>query len=121
RDSRDPGLWLPQIAAGLAQVAPGGEHGVIDVLRIGDVVAVAIGSMIGPGRGQELHRADGAVPGGVAVEVAAVGVRDLAHAVATVQGNADDARVDVALGGHHSAVDRAVLGLHLPDGGESVP
>ena len=66
-----------------AQVASSGGGGVVDVLRVGPSVAVCVNPESRPGAGNELHRADGAVPATVAVQPAAVGVADRggAHAV----------------------------------------
>ena len=45
-----------EVAAGGAEVAGGGVRRVVDVLRVGDPVAVAVGAPRVPGRRDELHR-----------------------------------------------------------------
>src|SRR5690606_21654034 len=79
-----------QVAAVGAQVAGGGQRGVVQAVRVGDAVAVAVGAPLLPGGGDELHRADGAVPAGVAVVLAAIGVGDGRGVVRAVQRDADD-------------------------------
>src|SRR5690606_9964916 len=80
-----PALAAGGVAAVGAEVAGGGERGVVELVGVAHTVAVAVGAEVGPGGGQELHRADGPVERGVAVEAAAVGVPDLAHARGAVE------------------------------------
>ena len=83
------------VGAGGAQVARGGEDRVDRVVRVLDAVAVGVDAVQPPGRGQELHPADGAR--GAHVEVAAVVGLDLvdrredlpAHAVLDAGGLVD--------------------------------
>src|SRR5207344_1146810 len=74
-----------------AEVDGRGEAGVVDVLRVALAVAVAVHADDRPGRGDELHRADGAVVGLVAVVLPGVGVADDRGAVGPVQRDAVDA------------------------------
>ncbi len=86
------------VEAAVAQVPRGRERRVVEVLRVGDPVTVAVAGVLIPGRGDELHRPDGAVVHGVAVESAAVGVRDGGLArEAAVEGQADHRFEEVAL------------------------
>jgi hypothetical protein len=74
-----------QVAAVGAQVVPGGERGVVDVVRVLVAVAVAVGAPGGPGGGDELHGSDGAVPNPVAVEAAVVGVGNAGYVAGAVE------------------------------------
>ena len=65
-----------EVAISRAQVGSGRGRCVLDVLRVPGAVAVGVASPALPGRGDELHGADGAVPGGVTVVTTAVGVTD---------------------------------------------
>ncbi|HYJ74262.1 MAG TPA: hypothetical protein VEV65_01620 [Kineosporiaceae bacterium] len=116
-------LALPgrEVAAAGAQVAGGGERGVVDVLGVGGAVAVGVRAVPGPGSRDELHRADGAVRPGVAVEPTAVGVVDERHAASAVEAGAVDRRGDVTVGLHVRAAEAAVVGLDAPDAGEQGP
>ncbi len=68
-----------------AKDLPEGERRVVDVLGVALGVAVGVDAHDGPGGGDELHGADGAVPAGVVVELAAVGVGDGAGALGAVE------------------------------------
>ncbi len=111
---------LAKVAAAVAEVARRGERRVVDVVGGRPAVAVAVATGGAPGRGDELHRPDGPVPDGVAVEAAVVGVvdgRDRAHAV---QRDAHDGRARHAVVAEHRAAVAPVVGLHAADAGEQV-
>jgi hypothetical protein len=58
---------IGEVTTSGAQVPAGGEGGVIDAVRAGHTVAVAIDAITAPAGGNELHRTHRAVPEGVAV------------------------------------------------------
>ena len=65
---------VEQVATTAAQVATGGQRGVVHVVRVADAVAVAVSPGVPPGSGNELHRPNGTVQDGVAVQRATIGV-----------------------------------------------
>ena len=111
----------------VAQVGAGGEGGVVDVVRVGLAVAVAVEAPPLPGLGDELHGADGAVEDRISVESAAVGVTDRRDHIAevvgrhAVEGDADDRPVRVAVHAQRSLTMTAVLALDRAHGGDRAP
>ncbi len=91
----------------------------MDVVGVGDTVAVAVGCVVPPGGRDELHRADRAVPRRVTVVPATVGVGDRGHVALAVEHRAENGfervtgRVDVAASG--------MVGLDTADAGEQRP
>ena len=108
------------VAAG-AEVDRGGQGGVVDVLGVALGVAVGVHADDRPGRGDELHGADRAVPAGVVVELAAVGVGDRGGALGAVERQAEDAGGGDALVVEYRAAEAAVVGLHTADRGDQLP
>ena len=104
-----------------AEVDGGGEGGVVDVLRVALAVVVGVDADDRPGGGDELHRADGAVPLRVGVVLAGVGVADDGGVVAAVERDAEDARGGEALVVEGVAVGAAVVGLDAADRGDQLP
>src|SRR5688572_22197818 len=74
-DGAAPGLSVAEVSV-MTQVAGCGERCVVDLLRIADAVAVAVGSPGLPRGRDELQRTDGTVDLGSAVPQSAVGVGD---------------------------------------------
>jgi hypothetical protein len=110
---------IRQVAGRAQEVARAGR-GVEDVVRVGHAVAVAVLAPIAPRAGQELHRADRAIPGRVAVPGAAVAVGY--HRVTggrPVQRDAHYAAAGVAVGVDPSAV--CVARLDPPDPRQEPP
>ena len=66
-----------EVTTAVAEVDHRGARSVVHVLRVAEPVAVRVHPGGSPAGRQQLHRADGPVPGPVAVPLAAVGVRDL--------------------------------------------
>jgi hypothetical protein len=62
-DAGDLGGAVDGVAGGGADVGGGGGDGVVDVVGVGDPVDVGVGGVGGEGGGQELHGADGLLPG----------------------------------------------------------
>jgi hypothetical protein len=91
-----------QVTAVGAKVAAGSERGVVDVVGVLAVVAVGVLAPPGPGRGDELHRADRTVVRRVAVVRTVVGVRDVREADAVEDGT-EDRRERGAVGVHLAA------------------
>jgi len=58
---------IRQVCAASAQVQPGRDGGVVDVVRVRHPIAVAVDAEAAPGGRNELHRTHRAVPDGVAV------------------------------------------------------
>ncbi|CDZ91358.1 hypothetical protein RHRU231_820128 [Rhodococcus ruber] len=116
-----PPLGGGEVASAVAQVAPGGQGRVVDVVGIGDAVAVRVHAPTGPGLGNELHGPDGPVENRITVEAAPVGVADLGQSGPAVEGHAADRRVDAAVGGDGGAVVPAVPALDASDAGEGRP
>ena len=103
-----------QVAAGGAEVVRRRERRVIDVERVGGAVPVGVDG-VGPPRGRdELHRAHGAVVGGVAVVQAVVAVADEGELTA-VQRRAEDLRCRRALRAEDGAAVPPVVGLDPAD------
>ena len=69
------GWFAREVAATAAQVLSHSQSRVVDVLRVGQAVGVAIHAQRSPGVRQHLHQPHGTVPRGAAVERPAVGVR----------------------------------------------
>ncbi len=82
-----------EAAAGAAEVDRRAEGAVVDVVGVLLPVAVTVAGDRGPGLGQELHLADGAVPDLVAVQGAVVGVADRREGAGAVEPGAADLRV----------------------------
>ncbi len=110
-----------QVVLAAAQVDRGRERGVVHVLGVALVVAVSVDLDDLPGRGDELHRPDGAVVDRVLVELAAVGVVDRLGAVLAVQGDAVDAGLGDAVLGQGVAAVAAVVGLDPTDRRDQLP
>jgi hypothetical protein len=108
------------VAAGGAQVAGRRGGGVEEVERVGRAVAVGVHAVDGPGRGDELHRPDGAVEDLVTVQATAVGVGDAGRSAA-VERDADDPRQRAAVGVQRRPGEAAVIGLDPADGGKQRP
>ena len=98
-----------------------GEGGVVDVAGGPHAVAVAVDPDDRPGRREELHRSDRAVPDGVPVELAGIGVTDLRDRAGSVEGDAADLRARRAVGPELGAAESAVVGLDPADRGEKGP
>ena len=86
-----------------------------------DPVAVAVASGGAPRRGDELHRADRAVPDGVAVEPAVVGVADRRDRTLAVERDADDRGTGHPVVAEHRAAVATVVGLHPADARQQGP
>src|SRR5689334_4210124 len=84
-------------------------------LSAGPAVVIAVGGPLAPGGRDELHRADRAVHGRVAVDGAAVSVRDRADAGRAVQRHPDDRRGRAAVLPQPGAAVLPVVGLHPAD------
>jgi hypothetical protein len=69
-----------EVGTSTAQIASGGDGGVVGVVGIGHAVAVAIETVGLPRGGDELHRAYRAVPHRVPVQLTVVSVGDGGHA-----------------------------------------
>jgi hypothetical protein len=110
---------VAQVAAARAQVVPGCERGVVDVVRAGHAVAVAIHRVARPAGRNELHRTDSAVPRGVAVQPPTVGVPDGRHAGAAGQLRTQDRADRRAVGVDCAAA--GVAGLDPTDRGQQRP
>ncbi len=104
-----------EVAAGGAEVVGSSERGVEDVLGIECGVAVAVAAPGRPGRGDELHRTDGAVPAGVAVVAAMVGVGDRGVAVRPVEHRSEDGGPGLTVRPQRAAAVTPVVGLDAPD------
>ncbi len=98
-----------------AEVDRRGQGRVVDVLRVALAVAVGVHAHDRPGRGDELHRTDRAVPHGVAVELTGVGVGDGLGLAGAVEGDAEDAGTGDALVVEGVAAVAAVVGLDPAD------
>lgn len=107
-----------QIAGAGAEVVPGGERRVVDVVGVLAAVAVAVLAPGRPGGRDELHRADGTVVGRVPVVRPVVGVLDHGEAPA-VEDRAEDRRERRAVRVDPAAANLA--GLDLADRGEQLP
>ena len=110
-----------EVVVAEAELDGGGQGGVVHVLRVTLTVRVAVDPGGDPGRGQDLHRADGVVEEPVAVEEPGIGVADQCGAVAPVQRDAEDPGAGDAVGAEPAAVRAAVVALDPPDGGEQLP
>jgi len=98
-----------QLGFVIAQVSTGGERRVVDAVGTGLAVTVAVSTDPRPDQRYDLHRPDGAVVAGVAVQAAVVGVDDLGEPGPTVQPWAEDR----ALRGAGRIQLAAVIGDHL--------
>ena len=120
-DRRAPAGVGGEVVVAGAEVDRGRERGVVDVLGVALAVAVGVDADDRPGRGDELHRADGAVEAVVTVEQAGVGVVDAGGAAAAVERDAVDGRAGQAVAVEVAAVDAAVVGLDPPDRRDQLP
>jgi len=111
--------WIGERATGSrAQVTARCQRHVVDVVRVGPAVAVAVGAVARPGAGDELHRTHRAVELHVTVVRAAVGVADLGDRSGAVEPDSDDLRDDPTVQGDRRAAERSVVGLDPADTGE---
>ncbi len=79
-----------KIPAVRTQVTGGGKGRIVDVVGVPVPVSVAVPAGACPGGGDELHRPDSVIEGGVLVEPPAVGIGDPCPPRRTVQPRADD-------------------------------
>ena len=112
---------LSQVGTARAEQHARAGDGVGQALRVGDAVTVAVAAGHRPRRRDELHRADGAVEDGVAVEGPAVGVGDAGGAARAVERDADDARAGDAARVEDVATEACVVALDPTDGAEQGP
>ena len=86
----DQGVAFVLVSPEVAQEPGGGRGRVLDVVRVGDLVAVAVGRVELPGGGDELERAHRPIELVVAVEGPRVAVGDQAAALGAIEGIAAD-------------------------------
>ena len=115
QDRRSQSRGKREVATPRAQVAGGGGCRVVDVLRVGPPVPVTVDPEHRPSAGNELHRADGAVPARVSVQPPAVGVTDRGGARA-IKHRPQHRRHRAVRGVHRASGQRSRF--HLPDRGE---
>ena len=102
-----------EVTTAVAEVDHRGARGVVHVLRVAEPVAVRVHPGDSPAGRQQLHRADGPVPGPVAVPLPAVGVRDLGVRRAVEDRPEHTGRHPVV---RVNPLARQVARLDLPDG-----
>ncbi|CAB4721389.1 unannotated protein [freshwater metagenome] len=110
-----------EVVGARAEVDGAGQGRVVDILRVALAVAVGVDAHDGPGRGDELHRADRPVEHLVAVELTGVGVGDQTGARLAVEGQTVDAGRGDAVRVEHVAAEAAVVGLDASDGRDQLP
>jgi len=118
-DSRLLLCRIGEVGACGAQVDASGDGGVIDVVGVGDTVAVAIDTKGTPTGGDELHRAHRSIPDRVPIQLTMVGVGDGSDARRTVQPWAQDRSQGVTEG--IEAPVAGMIGLDTPDPGQHRP
>jgi hypothetical protein len=82
--------WIGEVTTPGAQVATGREGGVVDAVRAGDTVAVAIDAIAAPAGGNELHRTHCAVPDRILIQHSAIGVGNGGYTRRSVQRGTQD-------------------------------
>jgi len=106
-----------QLGFVITQIPTSRERRVVDAVWAGLAVPVAVSTDPRPDQRNDLHRPDGAVVAGVAVQAAVIGVNNLGEPGSTVQPWAEDR----TLRGAGRIQPAAVIGDHLAQSGHERP
>jgi hypothetical protein len=121
QDRRAQVTGAAEVSVAGAEVDRGCCSGVGHVLGVLDSVTVGVDANNHPRAGEELHRADCPVVGGVPVQQTMVGVGDHSGPVRAVEPHSDDAGPGYAGRVKLVAAEAGMVALDSPDGSQQCP